>query len=141
MPSPNFELAQKVFPELNILTQAVKVPTTLAHVHMVHVETDGSPSEGEVKKLFANLPRIVLLKESDGFDGTGAVMERAKDLGRWRSDMPEVVVWDESVHVIGSDIYWIHAVHSESIVVPESVDAVRALTKLELDKWKSIRKT
>ncbi|MBR9679063.1 MAG: type II glyceraldehyde-3-phosphate dehydrogenase [Nanoarchaeota archaeon] len=141
VPSHHGVDVRTVLPELNIVTQAVKVPTTLAHVHMVHLETNEATSTDEVKNIFEKLPRVKLLKASDGFLSTGEVMERARDLGRWRSDMPEVVVWDETVKVIGSNVYWIHAVHSESIVVPENVDAIRALTGLESDKWKSIKKT
>ena len=141
VPSHHAVDVKEVIPELNIVSQAVKVPTTLAHVHMVHLETDRETSAEEIKSLFSKLPRIKLLKNKDGFVSTGEVMERARDLGRWRSDMPEVVVWDESIHVNGSHAYWMHAVHSESIVVPENVDAIRALTGIEKDKWKSVRKT
>jgi len=32
-------------------------------------------------------------------------------------------------------------VHSEAIVIPETIDAIRAITGIESDKFKSIEKT
>ena len=55
--------------------------------------------------------------------------------------MYEVAIWEESVNVMEDDIFWAHAVHSEAIVIPENIDAIRAITGIEKDKWKSIKKT
>jgi glyceraldehyde-3-phosphate dehydrogenase (NAD(P)) len=34
-----------------------------------------------------------------------------------------------------------HVVHQEADVIPENIDAIRAITGIEKDNWKSIRMT
>ncbi len=38
-------------------------------------------------------------------------------------------------------LYYYQAIHQEADVVPENVDAIRAMFELETDKMKSIEKT
>jgi glyceraldehyde-3-phosphate dehydrogenase (NAD(P)) len=54
--------------------------------------------------------------------------------------MPEAGVWRETVDVRDGKLRWIHMVHQESIVVPDNVDAIRAMFEME-DKETSIRMT
>ena len=69
-------------------------------------------------------------------------MEIARDLSRSRSDLYEIAVWRDGVHVVdGKRLYYFQAVHQESDVVPENVDAIRALLELESDGRKSMEKT
>jgi glyceraldehyde-3-phosphate dehydrogenase (NAD(P)) len=120
---------------------AVKVPSTLAHVHMVTGKLKKEVSSEELKKAFAEGSRMVLLKASHGYFATSEIIERYRDLCRSRYDMYEVAIWDESISVEKGKFYWIHAVHSEAIVIPETIDAIRAITGVETDKYKSIEKT
>ena len=53
-------------------------------------------------------------------------MEYAKDLGRSRGDMPEVCVWSDTIGVWGNKLMYMQAIHQESDVVPENIDAIRA---------------
>ncbi|MCE7699053.1 MAG: glyceraldehyde-3-phosphate dehydrogenase, partial [Methanobacterium paludis] len=69
------------------------------------------------------------------------IMEYAKDLGRPRSDLFEIAVWKESINVVDGELYYMQAVHQESDVVPENVDAIRAMLEIEEDPAKSIAKT
>lgn len=130
---------QKVLPEIDITTLAVKVPTTLAHVHMVNVELSESVSESKVKEIFEGTPRIKLFKASQGFSSTSKIIERYRDL-RLRYDMPQVGVWEETITTEGDRLYWVHMVQQESIVIPDNIDAIRSMLQLE-DKWDSISKT
>jgi glyceraldehyde-3-phosphate dehydrogenase (NAD(P)) len=49
-------------------------------------------------------------------------------------------VWKESVNLKGTKLNYIQAVHQESDVVPENVDAIRAMFQL-MDSEKSISET
>ena len=69
------------------------------------------------------------------------LMEYAKELGRNRNDLYEIPVWRESINVVGNELYYMQAVHQESDVVPENIDAIRALLEMESDNEKSIAKT
>ena len=130
-----------VLPDIDIKTMSVKVPTTLAHVHIVHCEVKKLPTADEIKKLFIKTPRITVLKAEHGYTSTAKVIERYRDLLRPRYDMPEVVVWDETINAKDDDVFWAHMVHPESIIVPENIDCIRAMFNLEKDKDKSIKKT
>jgi glyceraldehyde-3-phosphate dehydrogenase (NAD(P)) len=43
--------------------------------------------------------------------------------------------------VTEKEIYFFQAIHQESIVVPENVDAIRAMMELESEGEKSVAKT
>jgi glyceraldehyde-3-phosphate dehydrogenase (NAD(P)) len=114
--------------DLNIESIAVKVPTTLMHVHVVHVDLKSDSSEEEIMNLWSRYRRIKFLSKKDGFVSTAQIMDLPRELGRNRSDLYELVILKESVKVEGKKLNYIQAVHQESIVVPENVDAIRAIT-------------
>jgi len=140
VPSHHGPDVQAVMPELDIKTLAVKVPVTYGHVHMVNLEVEEDVSEEDVLEAFKNQPRVNLIEADAGFDSTGKVHEQMRDLGRKRADMQEAGVWKETVTVDDGTVYWIHMVHQESIVVPDNVDAIRAMFDME-GKEESIEKT
>jgi glyceraldehyde-3-phosphate dehydrogenase (NAD(P)) len=61
-----------------------------------------------------------------------------KDLGRRRGDMWEVGLWEDVLEVSGSEAYYAYQVDNQAIVIPESVDAIRALTGSVSDARESI---
>ena len=68
-------------------------------------------------------------------------VELMKDLGRPRGDMWEVALWEDVVAVNGDEAYLTYQVYNEAIVVPETVDAIHALTATVEDAEKSIALT
>lgn len=141
MPSHHGPDVQSVLPSLTIHTVAVKVPTTIMHVHMVAADLKRGASADDVIAVWKRFPRIIFVSGGDGVKSTAQIMEMARDLSRNRSDLYEVAVWRDGVHVVGQRLYYFQAVHQESDVVPENVDAIRALLKLENDAHKSMTKT
>ena len=65
---------------------------------------------------------------ADGLVALNSTIELMKDLGRPRGDMWEVAVWEELVTVEGDEAYLTYQVYNEAIVVPETIDAIRALS-------------
>lgn len=141
IPSHQGPDVQTVIPEIDIKTMAMKVPSTLAHTHFITGKTKKNATSEQLKEIFKNGSRMIVLKAEDGYTATSRIIERFRDLCRPRYDMYEVALWDESITVEGKRFYWIHAVHSEAIVIPETIDAIRAVTGIETDKMKSIEKT
>lgn len=139
-PSHHGPDVKTVVPSLNITTMAAKVPVTTDHCHHITAKLRKRVSEEEVVKAFENANRIVLFREKDGYTSTALIEEHFRDINRPRGDMYEVAVWEDSVKVENGRVYWIHAVHSEAIVIPENIDAIRAITG-EKDKEKSIKMT
>jgi len=141
VPSHHGPDVQAVMPDLDIKTLAVKVPNTYGHVHMVQAKLENEDTTAEdVLNAFKQQPRVVVKSAGKGYSSTGKIFEQMRDLERPRSDMPEACVWEETVTVEGENLYWIHMVHQESIVVPDSVDAIRSMFEME-NKNTSIQKT
>jgi glyceraldehyde-3-phosphate dehydrogenase (NAD(P)) len=55
--------------------------------------------------------------------------------------MFEIVVWEDGIKVVGNTLYYYQAVNQESDVIPENVDCIRSMCKLEKDPAASIAKT
>ena len=132
---------QSIMPWLNINTMAVKASTTLMHLHTDVAQLSRETTTEEILEIMRSCPRVRLVKSKDGIKTTAQVMELARDLGRDRSDMYEIVVWEDGVKVVGDTLYFYQAVHQESDVIPENIDCIRSMCKLEADPAKSMEKT
>ncbi len=141
LPSHHGEDVKTVLPKLDIVTAAVVVPTTLMHVHNVSLRLSKPVTRGDVLAALEGAPRIMLVNsEVTGIRSTAELMEAAREIRR-RSDIPELVVFEDSVTVRGSEVILFQAVHQESIVVPENIDAIRALSGLAARAEDTIRLT
>ena len=139
LPSHHGPDVQTVLPGLPITTAAMVVPTTLMHVHFNHVRLERPPADiATLRSLFASQPRFVIFPGSAGVEGTPQVMEWARDRGEGRGDVMENVLWEEGIRLQGKDLYFFQAIHQESIVVPENIDAIRAMFSLETDAGRSM---
>src|SRR5205809_2759509 len=142
MPSHHGPDVQSVLPKLNIHTIAVKVPTTIMHLHTVIVQLKKKATEREVLDAWRRAPRVKFVKGAEGVRSTAQIMEMARDLSRNHAALYEIAVWRDGVHVVdGKRLFYVQAVHQESDVVPENVDAIRALMELQKDGRKSREKT
>src|SRR2546427_1954001 len=125
MPSHHGPDVQSVLPKLNIHTIAVKVPTTIMHLHAVSVQLKRKATSAQVLDAWRRAPRIKFVKGAEGVKSTAQIMEIARDLRRPRSDLYEIAVWEDAVHVVaGTQLYYFQAVHQERDVVPENGDAI-----------------
>jgi glyceraldehyde-3-phosphate dehydrogenase (NAD(P)) len=142
MPSHHGPDVQSILPKLDIHTIAVKVPTTIMHLHTVIADLKKSASVDAVLDVWKRFPRVAFVSGADGVKSTAQIMEMARDLSRNRSDLYEIAVWRDGVHVVdGKRLFYFQAVHQESDVVPENIDAIRALLELQKDGRKSMEKT
>src|SRR3989441_1202078 len=133
---------QSVLPDLDIHTIAVKVPTTIMHLHTLAVDLKKSADATQILDVWKRFARIMSVSGGDGVKSTAQIMEMARDLSRSRSDLYEIAVWRDGVDVVdGTRLYYFQAVHQEADVVPENVDAIRALLELEKDGRNSMEKT
>ncbi len=128
IPSHQGPDAQTVVPELDVITLAAKASHTQTHNHYWVVELTREVSREEVLEAFKAAPRIAFIRMSDGIVALNSTIELMKDLGRPRGDMWEVALWEDVLTVNGNEVYYTYQVYNEAIVVPESIDAIRALT-------------
>ncbi|WP_336021869.1 type II glyceraldehyde-3-phosphate dehydrogenase [Halobellus salinisoli] len=140
IPSHHGPDVKTIFPDLEIDTMGLKVPATLMHVHALNVTLGSDVTAAHVRQLLEGESRVYVIPEGLGLDGAGKLKDFALDAGRPRGDLWENCVWGESIAVEGRDLYLFQAIHQESDVIPENVDAIRAMTE-SADADESIERT
>ncbi len=142
IPSHQGPDAQTVDSELDVITSAVKVPETLSHLHYWNIQLNKKSDKEEILDAFANRSsRILLINYSDGLESNNTIKEWMLDKGRPYGDMYEVALWRDMLKVIEDELFYAYVVDNQAIVIPETIDAIRALSKLEINAEESIRKT
>ncbi len=127
IPSHHGPDVETIFPDLDIDTLGMKVPATLMHMHSLNLTLESDVEAAEVRELLADESRLFLIPETMSIDGSGKLKEYAHDVGRPRGDLWENCIWEESISTVGRDLYLFQGIHQESDVVPENVDAIRAV--------------
>lgn len=120
---------------------AVKVPETIAHLHYWAVQLTREASKDKVLDAFRTSSRIALVRIGDGLVALNSVKELMADLGRPHDNLYEVALWEDMLTVQGDEAFYAYMVDNQAIVIPETIDAIRALTGRESDGATSIRKT
>jgi glyceraldehyde-3-phosphate dehydrogenase (NAD(P)) len=140
LPSHHGPDVQTVLPNLNIFTTAMSVPTTIMHMHSLMVDMKKEAAASDIIEMFRETTRVRVVRNAQRVRSTAEIMEFAKDIGRLRGDMPEICIWEEGVGVKDKKLFYLQAVHQESDVVLENIDAIRAATGFK-DAQKSIEMT
>lgn len=63
------------------------------------------------------------------------------DFGRPNDSLYEVALWEDMQKVEGDELFYAYMVDNQAIVIPETIDAIRALTGAERDGSASIART
>ena len=141
IPSHQGPDAQTVVPQLDVVTMAVMVPETLAHLHCWAVQLTRKATKDEVIEAFRSSSRIALIRMTDGLSAINSVKELMADIGRPHENLYEVALWEDLVTVQGDEAFYAYMVDNQAIVIPETIDAIRALTGREKVAVASITKT
>lgn len=127
IPSHQGPDARHVIPDLDVTTMAVMAPNNVGHLHYWSVDLARPASVEEVLAAFMAEPRIAFVRIADGVSALNVTAEVMKELGRPRGDMWEVALWQDMLVVDGLDLHYAYQVDNQAIVVPENIDAIRAL--------------
>ncbi len=141
VPSHHGPDVKTVMKGIDVTTMALLVPTTLMHQHNIMVEINNDVETEDIVEALEKRSRVLVVSAEEGLGSTAELMEYAKELGRSRNDLYEIPVWRESINVVDNELFYMQAVHQESDVIPENIDAIRALLEMESDNEKSIAKT
>lgn len=141
IPSHQGPDAQTVVPDLDVITIAIKASHTTSHLHSWYVQLTRPASRDEILEVFHHAPRIAFLRMDEGIVALNSTLEMMADLGRPRGDMWEVGLWEDNLGVNGDELFYNYQVYNQAIVIPETIDAIRALTGIETDGLRSIAKT
>lgn len=141
IPSHQGPDAQTVDSSLDVITMAVKVPETLSHLHYWNVQLTRKSNEEEILNAFKTSSRISLINYDDGLSANNSVKELMLTLNRPYGDMYEVALWQDMLKVVDDELFYAYIVDNQAIVIPETIDAIRALTGIESVGKISIDKT
>jgi glyceraldehyde-3-phosphate dehydrogenase (NAD(P)) len=141
IPSHQGPDAKTVDPDLDVITMAVKVPETLSHLHYWNVQLSRKTNKEEIIKAFQSSTRILLINYDEGLSANNAIKEWMLAKSRPYGDMYEVALWKDMLKVIDDELFYAYVVDNQAIVIPETIDAIRALTGIEEKAEISIKKT
>ena len=140
-PSHHGPDALEVIPELGeVQTMGMKVPTVRHHFPTVNIELESTPSATEVTETLAEESRIHLIDGDLEMNSGWDLQEFALDRGRDRMNLYENQVFEDSITVEGDQLYLFQSIHRESDVIPENIDAIRAIAG-STDREKSMNRT
>ena len=123
IPSHHGPDVQTVLPHIPIVTMAMIVPTTMMHMHAITMDLKRQAGREDILKIIEKHPRMGLVRKSTGITSTAELKEYVMDMGRCRSDLWENGIFEESVAMVGKELYLFQAIHQEADVVVENVDA------------------
>ncbi len=141
VPSHQAPDARAVMPDLDVVTMAVEVPQTIGHLHFWYGDLTREADADEVLEAWAGNPRILLIRAADGLGALNAVKELALDAGRPHGDLYEVALWEDLVSTDGRELRFAYMVDNQAIVIPETIDAIRALAGADPDRASSMGRT
>lgn len=141
IPSHQGPDAKTVIPDLDVVTMASKAPENVGHMHHWMVQMTRPASRDEVLDAFRAVPRIAFIRANDGISALNVTAEIMKEIGRPRGDMWEVALWEDILTVEGEELFYTYQVDNQAIVIPETIDAIRALSGVETDGARSMRRT
>jgi glyceraldehyde-3-phosphate dehydrogenase (NAD(P)) len=141
IPSHQGPDAQSVDPELDVVTMAVKVPETLGHLHYWNVRMTRAAGKDEILDALRTSTRIALIRGADGLGAINSIKEWMLDIGRPHGDLYEVALWEDMLTVRGDELFYAYVVDNQAIVIPETIDAIRAICGLESNAGRSVAKT
>ena len=130
-----------IMPHIEATGILVHTPVTHGHIITVLATPKREISKEELLDMFNKHPRIRVVKIADGFQGNASLFRYARDLGNPRGDMYEIAVFDETIVKSGKDIMFAINIPQEAVVIPESIDAIRAATQMQTDKEEALKLT
>jgi len=126
----------------DIYSVAVLGSHNMMHLHCYDITLEQSVSREDILDALKEEPRICFVNSEDGVKGLASIFEISRDLGLPRGDIYSVVIWEDFITVVGGkELLLVLACPNENNVIPENVDAIRALTMIETDWQKSLEKT
>jgi hypothetical protein len=110
IPSHQGPDAQSVDPDLDVVTMAVKVPETLAHLHYWSVQMTRAAGKQEVLDAFRTSSRIALINTDDGLVALNTVKELMADRGRPHDNLYEVALWADMLRVQDDELFYAYMI-------------------------------
>jgi glyceraldehyde-3-phosphate dehydrogenase (NAD(P)) len=118
----------------HIEATGILVHTPVTHGHIITVlatAIKGKLTKQMALDAFREHDRIRIVSLDEGFLGNASLFRYARDLGNPRGDMYEIAVWEDSIVESGDSVMFAINIPQESVVIPESIDGIRAAMKMQ----------
>lgn len=142
-PIPNHQAVDLVHLMPHVAATGLLVHTPVTHGHIITiVATPRTPIDPDAAlAALRTHPRIRVVRIADGFSTNTSLFNYARYLGHPRGDMYEVAVFEETVGMSGDDVMFALYIPQESVVIPETIDGIRAALTMQTDRLAAVGKT
>ena len=142
-PIPNHQAVDlmSIMPHIDATGILVHTPVTHGHIITIVATPKRDVTKEEVIEAFKAHPRIRVVRIADGFDTNTSLFNYARFLGHPRGDMYEVGLFEEAVGMSGKDIMFAINIPQESVVIPETIDGIRAALEMQTDRLEGVALT
>ncbi|KKL46342.1 hypothetical protein LCGC14_2346500, partial [marine sediment metagenome] len=130
-----------IMPHIDATGFLVHTPVTHGHIINLVLTPKKDFSCEDVIEEFEKHPRIRVVSMDDGFNSNTAFFRYARDLGRPRGDMYEIGMWKECIGMSKKDIMFAIHIPQESVVIPETVDGIRAVMEMQTGRLDAVAMT
>jgi len=127
-----------IMPNVNATGILVHTPVTHGHIITILATPKKKITKEEILEHFNKHPRIRVVRIEDGFLGNASLFKYARDLGNPRGDMYEIAVWEETIVPSGNDIMFAINIPQEAVVIPETMDGIRASLEMQKDRLDAV---
>jgi glyceraldehyde-3-phosphate dehydrogenase (NAD(P)) len=142
-PIPNHQAVDlmNIMPHIDATGLLVHTPVTHGHIITIVATPKRKVDTKEVIEAFQAHPRIRVVRIADGFNTNTSLFNYARFLGNKRGDMYEVGLFEETVGMSGNDVMFAINIPQESVVIPETIDGIRAAMRLQEDRLEAVGMT
>jgi glyceraldehyde-3-phosphate dehydrogenase (NAD(P)) len=130
-----------IMPHIEATGALIHVPTTHGHIVTILATPKKKISVGKAISLFEAHPRIKVVDIAKGFNSNTALFKYARDKGNKRADMYEIGLFREMVALSGDNLFFTISIPQEAVVIPETIDGIRASLSLQTDGRKAVSLT
>jgi len=127
-----------IMPHVKATGILVHTPVTHGHIITIVATPKKKITKEEILEHFNKHPRIRVVRIEDGFLGNASLFKYARDLGNPRGDMYEIAVWEETIVSSGDDIMFAINIPQEAVVIPETMDGIRASLEMQKDRLEAV---
>lgn len=141
VPNHQCEDLMLIMPHVEATGLLVHVPTSHGHIISLLATPKEKITVDEALDLFDQHPRIKVVEIAKGFNSNAALFRYARDKGNKRADMYEIALFKETVVLSGDNLFFTINIPQEAIVIPETIDAIRASLSLQTDGKEAVSLT
>ncbi len=139
-PIPNHQAVDlmHIMPHVEATGLLVHTPVTHGHIITLVATPKQKVTKDEIVDAFSAHPRIRVVKIEEGFNSNTAMFNYGRMLCKPRGDLYEIGVFEETIGFSGDDIMFAINIPQESVVVPETMDAIRAAIPMQKERLEAV---